>query len=199
ADGIVEAWAKPSLLSSISALASVRSIKLPDYRVVRSGSVISAGDSLLLADKVRSQFAAYGIDGSDIKVGVISDGVDHRGSVGADLSTVTVNPDLPGSGDEGTAMLEIVHDLAPGAQLYFSGPQTSVDMIASINWLMSQGCSVIVDDLGFFGEPFFADGPVAQAAQNAVNNGVIYVSAAGNEGEGVNQLGNFHYQHAYSK
>src|SRR5439155_24673504 len=99
----------PALLQALSQLSAITSINLPDYRVLRTGSVNTAGDSLLLADKVRNQFAAYGIDGSGIKVGVISDGVDHRASVGEDLSTVTVNSSIPGTGDEGTAMLEIVH------------------------------------------------------------------------------------------
>src|SRR5262249_42191140 len=137
-DGIVEVWAQPAVVETLSHLSAVTSIDLPDYRVLRTGSVNSAGDSLLLADKVRSQFTAHGIDGSGIKVGVISDGVDHRAATGADLPSITLDPKLPGSGDEGTAMLEIIHDLAPGAQLYFSGPQTSVDMVASINWLVSQ-------------------------------------------------------------
>ena len=81
--------------------------------MVVAGTVTSAGDSILEADKVRSDFAAYGIDGTGVKVGVISDGADDRNNVGSDLPTVTVNPALPGDGDEGTAMMEIVHDLAP--------------------------------------------------------------------------------------
>ena len=197
ADGIAEVWAPPASLTQISAMKSVTGMDLPDYVRVRDATVVSAGDSLLEADKVRSQFAAYGIDGSGVKVGVISDGVTHRTSVGTDLSNVTVDPSQPGSGDEGTAMLEIVHDLAPGAQLYFSGPQTSVGMVASINWLVSQGCGVIVDDLGFYQEPFFTDGPVALAAQNAVNSGVVYVSAAGNESTPIGGDGDFHYDHQF--
>ena len=62
---------------------------------------------------------------------------------------------------------------------------------------MSQGCNVIVDDLGYYGEPFFADGPIALAAQNAVNSGVVYVSAAGNESTPIGGLGDFHYDHQF--
>src|SRR5262249_55815470 len=101
-----------------------------------------------------------------------------------DLPGVTVPPDprcRRGSGDEGTAMLEIVHDLAPGARLLFSGPSTSLEMVDTIGCLTSSGADVIVDDLGFFTEPFFEDGPVAQAAAAAVAAGVSYHSAAGND------------------
>src|SRR5437868_3387394 len=72
ANDMVEAWVPPALLESLSQLNSIASIDLPDYRVLHTGSVNTGGDSLLLADKVRNQFAAYGIDGSGIKVGVIS-------------------------------------------------------------------------------------------------------------------------------
>ena len=70
-------------------------------------------------------------------------------------------------------------------------------MVSSINWMVSQGCKVIVDDLGFYGESFFADGPIAQAAESAISAGVVYVSAAGNESETVGEVGDFHYDHEF--
>jgi hypothetical protein len=165
-------------MAQAARLAGVVSIGTVDYPTVNT--ITSAGDSILHADKVRQAFAASGIDGTGIKVGVISDGVKDIASVGAELPAVTVQPSHTGTGDEGVAMLEIVHDLAPGAQLYFSAPTTSVDMVSSINYLVGQGCNVIVDDLTFFGESYFADGQIATAAQNAVNAGVVYVTSAGN-------------------
>src|SRR4029453_18179074 len=98
---------------------------------------------------------------------------------------VTVPPDprcRRGSGDEGTAMLEIVHDFAPGAVLLFSsGIDSRLAMVDSIECLTGAGADVIVDDLGFSTEPFFEDGPVAQTAGAAVAAGVTYHSAAGND------------------
>ena len=90
-----------------------------------------------------------------------------------------------GKGDEGTALLEIVHDLAPGARLAFSGPGTSLEMVESIRYLADgafggTGSDIIVDDLGFFGEPYFEDGIVARAAQEAAAGGAVFVSSAGN-------------------
>jgi hypothetical protein len=43
------------------------------------------------------------------------------------------------------------------------------------------GAQVIVDDLGFLKEPYFEDGPVAQAVA-AIGDDVVYVSSAGNDG-----------------
>ena len=53
-------------------------------------------------------------------------------------------------------------------------------MIEAIESLTDAGAHVIVDDLGFLSEPAFEDGPVAQAVAQAVNRGVVYVTAAGN-------------------
>ena len=63
-----------------------------------------------------------GYTGAGVKVGVISNGVASLPVVQAsgDLGAVKVLPGQAGSGDEGTAMLEIVHDLAPGAQLFYA-------------------------------------------------------------------------------
>lgn len=185
---VVQAWLPANKLSRAARLAGVARLSYPDYAVV---NVTSAGDSILLADKVRSQFSAYGIDGTGIKIGVLSDGANNIANVGSELPAVTVNPAHPGSGNEGTAMLEIVHDLAPGAQLYFSGVTSSTDMTQGISWLVGQGCDVIVDDLGFFGEHYFSDGPIAQAAANAVNQGVVYVSASGNYSSNAHWQGQY--------
>jgi len=129
---------------------------------------------------------SLGYDGSGTSVGVLSDGIDHLADSQAtgDLAPVTVPSDSrchQGSGDEGTALLEIVHDLAPGAQLFFSGPTTSLEFIDSVNCLTAAGAKIIVDDIGFLNEPFFEDGPVASAVRAAVQGGVSYHSAAGND------------------
>ena len=102
---------------------------------------------------------------------------------------------LPGGNyiDEGRAMLQIIHDLAPGANLMFHGagntPETLADAINSLRAQTHPACDVIVDDFGFPEEPFFSDGPAALAAHNATANPlvagqpVVYVSSAGNEGD----------------
>lgn len=186
---IVEAWVPADKIADLARLGEVTDLSQPDYPI--ANGVTSAGDGILLADKARSQFAAYGIDGTGVKVGVISDGVKDMLAVGNELPTITVHPYHAGTGNEGTAMLEIVHDLAPGAKLYFSAPTSSLDMVSSINYLVGQGCNIIVDDLSFFNESYFSDSTVAVAAANAVAQGVTYISAAGNYSDHA------HYQAQY--
>jgi len=56
------------------------------------------------------------------------------------------------SGAEGTAMMEIVHDLAPGAKLMFANFDTGLAFNAAVNFLSARA-DVVVDDIGFFGGP----------------------------------------------
>ena len=96
---------------------------------------------------------------------------------------VTVLPGQEGAGDEGTALLEIVHDLAPGADLYYAmafGGQAQ--FAANIEALCEAGADVIVDDVGYFAEPNLQDGVIAQGIDAAVADGCFYFSAAGNDG-----------------
>lgn len=179
---LIQGWLPFQKFQEVQTIAAVRSIRTPDYAVPRTGSVNSQGDAILNADDVR----AKGFIGTGVKVGVISDGATNRQSAinsGNLPASIEIPVGFAGSGDEGTAMLEIVHDLAPGASLAFAGVRTSLEMLNAISALRNINCKIIVDDLGFFGEPFFEDGPIAQAAQAAVNAGVFYTSSAGNESQ----------------
>ncbi len=181
--GRVRGSLEPGALDRVAAFSWVHAVRAVDRAVVRAGSVSTEGDAAARADLVRAQC----LDGSGVVVGVISDGIDS-------LRDAQQSGDLPdvevpnggcrrGSGDEGTALLEIVHDVAPGAQLLFAGPADSFEMVEAVECLTAAGADVIVDDLGFFGEPFFEDGPVAAAVRAAVQAGVSYHSSAGNEAE----------------
>jgi len=185
AGGRVQALVDARQLRDLAALPSVAAIRPAERGRPQTGSVTSQGDAAARADLVR----AMGYDGSGAVVGVISDGIDHVASAQAtgDLPPLGVSTDprcRRGAGDEGTALLEIVHDLAPGARLFFSeGITSSLVFIDSVNCLVAAGANVIADDILYFDEPFFADGPLAQAVRAAVQAGVSYHAAAGNQAE----------------
>ena len=169
--------------------------------VTNVGSQQSQGDTTHKASSARS---TYGVDGTGVKVGVLSDGVEHLSSSQAlgDLGTVTVLSGQSGAGlcspdfcDEGTAMLEIIHDLAPGAQLYFATASNSITSFAkNIRDLRTAGCDIIVDDVSYFDESAFQDGQtgavvstynagvVTQAVKDVAAAGALYFSSASNSG-----------------
>jgi subtilisin family serine protease len=85
--------------------------------------------------------------------------------------------------DEGRAMLQIVHTVAPGAALaFYTSINSEADFANGITALASAGAKVIADDTTYFDEPFFQDGVVAQAIDAVEAKGVAYFSAAGNNG-----------------
>src|SRR3984893_4125489 len=87
-------------------------------------------------------------------------------------------------GDEGRAVLQIVHDVAPGASLAFhTAVEGEADFANGITSLAAAGAMVIADDVGYFGEPFFQDSLVGQAIDAVASHGVAYFSAAGNSGQ----------------
>ena len=98
-------------------------------------------------------------------------------------SAVNVLSDGPaGSTDEGRAMLENIHDIAPGAGLAFATADVRrpVRSPQNIEALQSQaGASVIVDDIGDGDDPMFQDGLVAQAINTVVANGATYLERRG--------------------
>lgn len=189
--GAVRARVPVRRLEEIAALPEVRYVTPQQGYLVNAGAQTSQGDVAHTAATARS---TYSITGAGVKVGVLSDGVDtlaaRQGS--GDLpptcpqsgACVQVVPGQAGSGDEGTAMLEIVHDLAPGAQLYFATAVNSdASFAANILALKNTyGCDIIVDDVTYFNEGAFQDGPIAQAVNTVKNAGVLFFSSAGNSG-----------------
>lgn len=93
-------------------------------------------------------------------------------------------PIQPPLGDEGRAMLQIVHDVAPGASLaFYTADVSEADFATGIGKLAAAGAKVIADDVGYFDEPFYQDGIVAQAIDAVEAQGVAYFSAAGNDAD----------------
>ena len=169
-------------LRSLAELAAVDAISPADRAITRKLDT-SEGDTAHRADQLR---ASFGVDGTGLSVGVLSDGVDSLASLQAsgDLPAgVTVLPGQAGSGSEGTAMLEIIHDLAPGADLLFATAFISqASFAANIEALRTAGADVIVDDVGYFAEGVFQDDDVADAVNTVTAAGAYYFSSAGNSG-----------------
>ncbi|HEX4499217.1 MAG TPA: IPTL-CTERM sorting domain-containing protein [Thermoanaerobaculia bacterium] len=172
-------------LEDLETLAGIAGVRRVRQAVTALNEKIntSEGDKTHGADEARDFF---GTDGTGVKVCVLSDGVDSLTSLEAsgDLpASVDVLPGQNGSGDEGSAMLEIVHDLAPGATLGFATADTSESQFAqNILDLATSGCKIIVDDVIYLDESPFEDGPVAQSVNTVTAAGVLYFSSAGNEG-----------------
>ncbi|MDT8439184.1 MAG: S8 family serine peptidase [Wenzhouxiangellaceae bacterium] len=170
--------------------------RLPDLRyarpaiaITRAGLVTSQGDQASRADLAR---ATFGVDGSGILIGTLSDSFDCLDGAAGDV----VSGDLPegitvvgeisdcrGAIDEGRAMMQIIHDLAPGAnQAFRTAFDGAADFANGIRELADAGADIIVDDVGYLTQPMFQNGVIAQAVNEVAAQGVSYFSAAGNSG-----------------
>ena len=176
-------------IAAIPALSNVAGLRLarPSYAMRRAGAVTSQGDHAMNADAARS---AYGVSGTGIQVGVLSDSFNclsgaSNGVASGDLPSVTVLQeilDCRDGTDEGRAIFEVVHDVAPGASLAFATAFNGIaSFAANILALKANGAKVIVEDIFYFDEPMFQDGIIAQAVDTVVSQGVAFFSAAGND------------------
>ncbi|HMG23493.1 MAG TPA: S8 family serine peptidase, partial [Kofleriaceae bacterium] len=158
----------------------------PGGVATNAGAVTSEGDKAHAADRAR-QF--FGTDGTGVKVGVLSDSDDFKeaaiasGDLPANTTTVPGEDGRPGSG-EGTAMMEIVHDVAPGAELFFAtaftSPESFADNIRALRFQFH--CDIIIDDVIYFFESPYEDDIIAQAVDDITADGGLYFSSAGNAG-----------------
>jgi len=189
----VQVWLHKDKLEQVAALDNVVAVSAPKYGQPRTGSVNTQGDSIHRANLLRNM----GFRGQGIRVGVVSDGSNNfadaqsSGNLPANItrfgscSTRSADPSncrAARTCNEGTAMAEIIHDIAPDAELAIASVSTSLEFIQRINQLANNfGANIIVDDLGFFGEPYFEDGDLANAVA-ALPADILYVSSAGNSG-----------------
>lgn len=163
----------------------------------QKGIVTTQGDTAMLSFIARNGF---NVSGSGIKVGVLSDSYSTKFN-GSAADDDILRGDLPGisngqyptpvhvlkdypygvATDEGRAMLQIIHDIAPDAELAFrTGLVSSIDFADGIIELQQAGCDVIVDDITYISEPFLRDGAVSNAVDIVTGMGVSYFTAAGN-------------------
>ncbi len=185
---LVSGYVPIAAIPAIEALDSLRAMTL-SYPMTNAGLVTSQGDFATRASTAR---ANYGVNGSGVTIGTMSDSFNCLGGWVANVA----NNDLPagitgqeisscvGATDEGRAMMQIIHDLAPGTtQMFHTASEGMAAFANGIHALANAGADIIVDDIIYFSEPFFQDGPIAQAVNEvSVQDGVIYFSAAGNYG-----------------
>jgi hypothetical protein len=178
--GIFHARVPADQLEAIAALPWVAAVR-PAFRpAVDAGPIQSEGVQLHRADVAQ----ARGFTGIGQTVGATSDGVTSlaaaqaSGELPGDVEVLD-----PGDGDEGTAMLEIVHDEAPAAKLLFTSTgETLLDHAQAQVALAQAGANLITEDLAFDDEPAFQQGLAATTAENLSRSGVAVSSSAGNLG-----------------
>jgi len=180
-------------IAALENAAQLPALKLarPAYAKAMAGAVTSQGDAAMLSEDARS---AFGVDGTGVTIGTLSDSYDCIGGAAGDVGS----GDLPvaiqvlqeeagcaSGSDEGRAMMQIIHDVAPAAsQAFHSAFNGTAAFASGITDLATvAGADIINDDVIYFAEPMFQDGIIAQAIDTVKAMGVAYFSAAGNQAD----------------
>ena len=208
--GTLEGFAPLSAVRRLASLPETGTIAQALKPAANAGDAISQGVAMQRVDKVHRK----GVDGRGITIGALSDSYDAATqTVTGEPLTVhakqdVASGDLPGPAnrrnrqpvaviedletsadntDEGRAMLQIAHDVAPASKLCFATAFTGLLGFAdNVRRLADRkgscGADVIVDDVIYFDEPMFSDNPLSDAIDDVADKGVHYFSSAGNQG-----------------
>ncbi len=177
----------------VPAPAPITDQPVPDTAQSNAASAASTAtgngaDQAMLGDLARAQF---GLSGAGVTIGILSDSFDVRGGYAGDVAggslaagATILKEGAAGSSDEGRAMAQLIHQVAPDAHiLFYSAFGGAADFANGIRALANAGAGVIVDDVTYLNEPFYQDGAAIQAAvEQVVASGVSYFTSASNEG-----------------
>jgi subtilisin family serine protease len=147
-----------------------------------------------------TQWHTAGFTGKGVKVGVLDLGFDgYRNLLGKELpANVTVksfayDQEADASGSvHGTACAEVIHAMAPDAELYFAyydGRQ--VGQGRAVDWLLEQGVNIISHSATGLAAPMDGTGKQAQMVEQVVGKGIVWVNAMGNYAAGDHYRGTF--------
>lgn len=198
---VVTAAVPVSAVAKVNGLTYLRYADLSYAPITQAGKTEDYGAQAITASSASKQ---YSVDGTGVTVGILSDSYDQVTTDATNAADDVASGDLPSNvnvlkegptvaqanvGDEGRAMAQIVHDVAPGAGIaFYTAYDGEADFANGILQLAKPvssggaGAKVIVDDVTYLDEPFFQDGIIAQAVNTAnATYGVSYFSAAGNE------------------
>ena len=138
-------------------------------------------------------YTSAGYDGTGVKIGIIDSGfVGYASKLGTELPASVTTKDFCGGKlttqtEHGTAVAEIVHEVAPGAQLYLICIDTDVDLASAEAYAKAQGIKIVNHSVSWFNSSR-GDGSGTGTAPDATvadakSHGILWVNAAGNQAE----------------
>ena len=173
----------PSSLLAVSEMPGVRFVRRP-YRPQAQATFSEGGRHIKAYD---NYFA--GVRGQGVKVAIIDGGFKgaHPDSLPGDMPGFwyydhTGEGIYAGESVHGTACAEIIHDMAPEAELYLYKVEDILDFENAKDRSIRDGIDVINHSMGWFGYGIGdGRGRACDIVNNAADNGILWVNSAGNE------------------
>jgi|GEM_PF-2135550 len=174
----------PGVLQIVEAILELTGIAYVRPPAVPQALTVSEGVELTGA----ASYQASGYRGQGVKIAVIDLGFAGLSAAQArgELPSTVRKFDYTGTGLEagtshGTAVAEIVHDMAPEAELYLMKIGDEVDLDRAVADAIHYGVKIINHSVGWFNTNFYdGRGVVAEIAAGARARGILWVNAAGN-------------------
>jgi subtilisin family serine protease len=186
-DRLVQATVPVSALADLAGDARVRYVRPPLEPV--PAAVESAGTLVIGAP----EWHRNGLTGRGVKVAILDTGFDgYLELLGQELPTDAIVKSFRSDGEisgrskdnHGTASAELVHDVAPGAQLYLVNFGTEVELGNAVDYLIAEKVDIISFSVGYFVTgPGDGTGTVNAIVDRATRAGVLWIVAAGNHAE----------------
>lgn len=186
-ENLIQNLAHPGTIQAISRLPKVRLLRLPlkpfpmtltSEGVAKTGAgTWQAVTSYRTTEKVKVCIFDLGFKG-------------YASLLGTELpSSVTAKSfradnDIEGNEVHGAACAEIVHDMAPDADLILVNFSTEVEHHLAVNWIIDQGVKVISYSIGWKNAgDGKGTGPICDDVKKAYDAGILWCNSAGNEAE----------------
>lgn len=98
-----------------------------------------------------------------------------------------------GPGQEhGTAVMEVIHEMAPKAKIYIASAYSASDLMAAVRWFARKGVRIISRSISTpYDGPGDGTGPVDAVVDLAAAKNITWFNSAGNSGSGAYYRGTF--------
>jgi subtilisin family serine protease len=183
---LVQALVPILALPELADQPGVEFVRLPFWPHLSQGKIISEGT----AEIGVAPWHQNGLTGRGVRIAIIDTFEGYRELLGQELPrnviTRSFGIGLEEEGPHGTAVAEIIHDVAPDAELYLvNWGRADPDLFNAIDWLIEQQVDIINTSWGIMSGCLnpqdgllerYAVGPARRA-------GILWVTAAGNEGQ----------------
>lgn len=188
---LFQGWLPAQALARLAEQKSIAYIRQPAQAIVADDPLAVDVTSEAIAVINAPAWHAAGLSGGGVKLAIIDAGfTGYPNLLGSELPiSVTVKNfvdgqeglDVTGTTNHGTAVAEVIFDIAPQTSLYLIKISTPIDLQEAVNWLITQDVDIISTSVGWHnvspgdGTGFFAD-----LAQLAHDHDILWVTAAGN-------------------
>lgn len=192
---IVQALVPVDAVEALAARAGVRFVREPRRAVLDEATAGSSAQDLTavmskgVAVSNADAWHGEGQLGEGVRVAIFGHGfMGYPSLLGSELPDKVKTYDHAGGGLEltptGTAVAEVVHDMAPGAMLSLHVVTTDVELDTAVDQALADGAGVIITSMIWFADgPGDGTGPLADIAAKARDQGILFVAAAGNLGQ----------------